>query len=59
MKAFSYDLCILGECLEKKRQKIGIKNFQTYNKLQTIQRKLKAKGAGLDASVFKFAQDEN
>ena len=41
VEAFSYDLCLLGEALDKKRQSIGIKDYSAFSKIQAIQRNLK------------------
>ena len=33
VEAFSYDLCLLGEALDKKRQSIGIKDYSAFSKI--------------------------
>jgi len=52
LAAFSYDLCIIGETLDKRRQNVGVNDYDHYTKLQAMQRKLKAKGASLDPSIL-------
>ena len=34
--AFSYDLCILGEALDKKRREHGVQDFDSFTKIQSI-----------------------
>ena len=36
MSAFSFDLCLLGEALDKKRKRLGVKDYQAYSKMQAI-----------------------
>ena len=53
VEAFSYDLCLLGEALEKKRLSLGIKDYAAFSKIQAIQRNLKSNGATLAADLVK------
>ena len=50
--AFSYDICIMGEALEEKRNSAGVTDFDSFTKIQAVQRKLQACGSTLDMSVL-------
>ena len=56
--AFSFDLCLIGEALDKKRRRAGVKDYDQYSTMQNIQRKLKAKGVSLDPSVIINISDQ-
>ena len=36
MAAFSFDLCLIGEALDKKRKGMGVKDYQAFSRMQTI-----------------------
>lgn len=36
MSAFSFDLCLISAALEKKRLSLGVKDYDTYSKIQAI-----------------------
>ena len=33
LSAFSYDLCLIGNALDKKRKGLGVTDFQSYSKI--------------------------
>lgn len=59
LEAFSYDLCLISEALDSKRKGMGITDYGSYQKLQSIQRKLKQKGASLDPDIFVKVNSED
>jgi len=36
LEAFSFDLCLIGDALEKKRQRMGISDYESFQKMHTV-----------------------